>query len=37
MKEERILILLNQVDEKYIKEAAPLNESNKKKNWLKWG
>ena len=37
MKEERILNLLNQVDEKYIKEADPMNKAKKKNNWLKWG
>ena len=37
MKEERILNLLNQVDDKYIKEADPMNKAKKKNNWLKWG
>lgn len=37
MKEERILNLLNQVDEKFIKEADPMNKAKKKNNWLKWG
>lgn len=37
MKEERILSILNQVDEKYIKEAEPMNKTKKKNNWMKWG
>lgn len=37
MKEERILSVLGQVDEKYIKEADPMNKTKKKNSWLKWG
>ena len=37
MKEEQILSVLGQVDEKYIKEADPMNKTKKKNSWLKWG
>lgn len=37
MKEERILNLLNRVDEKYIMEADPMNKTKKKSSWIKWG
>jgi len=38
MKNERILEMLGQVDEKYILEAAPGTPKQKKKvNWVKWG
>ena len=37
MREERILSILNHVDEKFIKEADPMKKTKKKNNWLKCG
>lgn len=42
MKEERILNILGQVDEKYIEEAAPVEKVKRKskklaRGWMKWG
>ncbi len=37
MREKRILRALGQVDSQYIKEAEPMNKTNKKANWQKWG
>ena len=36
MKEKRILNALEQVDEKYIEEAAPAKQKSKKSVWVRW-
>ena len=36
MKEMRILNALEQVDEKYIEDAAPLKQKSKKPVWVRW-
>ncbi len=36
MKEQRLAEALGKVDDKYIEEAAPINEKKKKSIWTKW-
>ena len=36
MKEKRILNALEQVDEKYIEDAAPAKQKHKKPIWVRW-